>query len=187
MMRTPVNERGGVAGAMLLVLRVALGALFLLAAYVKLSDPQGFSESVRAFKILPDHLAQLATFAVPWTEGVCGVCLVVGLWTRSAAGVVTALLLVFIAGIASVLWRGLSVHCGCFGKLQPFCSGPLGACNILQNAVMALVGFALMAWGGGVLSMDRRTVRVLMVPSRAEAVREGPVTAAAVDPRRAGT
>jgi uncharacterized membrane protein YphA (DoxX/SURF4 family) len=187
MIRTPVNERGGIAGAVLLVLRAALGALFLVAAYVKLSDPQGFSESVKAFKILPDHLAQLATFVVPWTEAVCGVCLVLGLWTRSAAGVVTALLLVFIAGIVSVLWRGLSVHCGCFGKLQPFCSGPLGACNILQNAVMALVGFTLLAWGGGLMSLDRRTVRVLMVPARAEAVRDATAVGAPVDARRAGT
>ncbi|MCC6429059.1 MAG: DoxX family membrane protein [Phycisphaerales bacterium] len=148
-------ERGGFGGFILLVLRLVLGGLFVFAAYVKLTGPLDFSDSVKAFKILPDHLAQLATFAVPWTEMVCGLALIVGCWTRSAALLVSVLLAVFIAGIISVLWRGLTVNCGCFGKLQPFCTGPLGWCNIGQNAGMLGMGLVLAVFGGGLLSVDR--------------------------------
>lgn len=149
------REHGGFGGLMLLALRLGLAGLFFLAAWVKLRTPIDFSDSVKAFKILPDHLAQVATFAVPWVELVCAACLAVGFWARASAGVLFSLLLVFIGGIASVLWRGLSVNCGCFGKLQPFCTGPLGACNIVQNAVMAAGALAVMAWGAGLLSADR--------------------------------
>jgi putative oxidoreductase len=150
------RERGGIVGSLLLVLRIALGALFILAAYVKLTAPLDFSDSVKAFKILPDHLAQLATFAIPWTELICGIALIVGWWTRAAAALLGVTLLVFIAGIASVLARGLSVKCGCFGKLQPFCTGPLGMCNILQNTVMLAAAFLIVVGGAGLLSIDRR-------------------------------
>lgn len=149
------NQCGGFGGAVLLLLRFILGGMFIFAATVKLTGPQSFSESIMAFKVLPDHLAQLATFTVPWTEMVCGIALVLGIWSRASAAVITGLLLAFIAGIVSVLWRGLSVHCGCFGKLQPFCTGPLGACNIIQNAIFCVIGLAVIRWGGGLLSFDR--------------------------------
>lgn len=139
----------------LLVLRMALGGMFIFAASIKLSGPLDFSDSIKAFKILPDHLAQLATFAVPWIEMVCALALVLGLWSRAAAAVISGLLLVFIAGIASVMWRGLNVHCGCFGKLQPFCTGPLGACNIIQNAILCLAAMSVAVGGGGYLALDR--------------------------------
>jgi uncharacterized membrane protein YphA (DoxX/SURF4 family) len=155
-MTTYAPERGGFPGVILLLLRLFLGGMFIFAATVKLNDPQGFSESVKAFKILPDHLAQLATFAVPWIEALCGVALVLGLWSRASALVIALLLAAFIAGIASVLSRGLSVSCGCFGKLQPFCSGPLGMCNIIQNAVLMVIGLLVAAFGGGLISLDRR-------------------------------
>lgn len=151
----PSSTRGGFAGALLLLLRLALGGMFIFASFLKLSDPQGFSESVKAFKLLPDHLVQLATFAVPWTELLCGVALILGFWSRASAAVITGLLLAFIAGIVSVLARGLSVHCSCFGKLQPFCTGPVGACNIIQNTVLSVVGLVVVMWGGGLLSLDR--------------------------------
>lgn len=155
-MTTHGPERGGFLGFILLLLRLFLGGMFIFAATVKLTGPLDFSDSVKAFKILPDHLNQLATFAVPWIEMLCGIALVLGFWSRAAAFVIAGLLAVFIAGIASVLWRGMSVSCGCFGKLQPFCTGPLGMCNIVQNAVLMIIGLLVAALGGGLISLDRR-------------------------------
>ncbi len=148
-------QRGSAAGASLLVLRVALGGLFIFAAFVKLLGPADFADSVKAFKILPDHLNQLAVFAVPWTELICGLAMVLGWWTHAAAGLASLTLAVFIGGIASVLWRDLTVNCGCFGKLQPFCTGPLGTCHIVQDSIMLTAGVLVMFGGGGLLSVDR--------------------------------
>lgn len=143
------------ASVLLLVLRIALGGVFLLAGFVKLSDPQSFAFSVKAFKILPDHLAILATFVFPWLEAICGVLLIAGIWTRAAAVVGVLQLIAFIAGIISVLARGLSVSCGCFGKYDLLCSGPLSLCNVGQNTGLLLIGVVLAVFGSGRFALAR--------------------------------
>lgn len=127
-------------GVVVWVSELAIAGLFLLAAYNKLMPPNGpklFSASVQAFKLgLPDILVRFVTSATPWVELIAAVLLLRGVWSRAAATVLGLLLVGFILLIAQALLRGLNVECGCFGKLSPFCSGPLGACNLVQNAVM---------------------------------------------------
>lgn len=126
-----------------LPLRFVIGGLFLLAAYNKLfveNGPQVFSSSVKAFKTVDPQttplLFQLAVFGTPWIEIVAGIALVLGLWTRAAASVLAALLVVFIALITSVIFRDIDTKCGCFGKLSPFCGDQVGVCNIIQNTIL---------------------------------------------------
>lgn len=144
---------------MLLVLRVALGGVFLWAAYAKFENPQAFADSIKGFKLLPpegDHLVVLATFAVPWVEALAGAVLVLGLWSRGAGLVLLVNLLAFIAAIVSVLERGISTKCGCFGKFSPFCPETITTCNIVQNGVLAVVALVIAWRGGGMLGLDRR-------------------------------
>ncbi len=129
---------------------VAIAGLFLLAAYGKLwplnqtNAPQVFSASVEAFKLgLPEFLVRLATSITPWVEAIAAVLMLLGIWSRAAAAVLSVLLAVFIVLIAQALARDLNVSCGCFGKLSPFCTGPLGACNIVQNSVMLAAGLVI--------------------------------------------
>lgn len=143
-------------GLLPLIARLALAGVFALAAGVKLTDPQTFAFSVKAFEILPDHLAILTTFVLPWLEAICAVLLLLGLWSRAAALILALQLVVFIAAIVSVLARGMSVKCGCFGKIDLFCSGPLGTCNIAQNFVLLGLALVVLALGPGFLAMDRR-------------------------------
>lgn len=151
------GERPGTLRSIVsLLLRLALGGLLLLAAYTKLSNPQEFAFSIKAFKILPDHLAVLATFVVPWMEAICGVLLVLGLWARSAALAGVLQLAVFIAAIVSVILRHMNVSCGCFGKYEPFCTGPLGWCNVIQNSVLLVAGLLILALGPGRFAVCRR-------------------------------
>ena len=44
-----------------------------------------------------------------------GLCLLLGLLTRVAAGVSMLLLVAFVVGVGSAWARGLSIECGCFG------------------------------------------------------------------------
>ncbi len=141
----------------MLVLRLVLGGLFVLAASLKLAHPQDFANSVLAFKVFPpaaDHLNYLATFVVPWTEMLCGVLLILGLWTRSAALVLTLLLGVFLGGILSVLARNLDVSCGCFGKFEFPCGKVVGPCHIARNAVLIVMALLVLARGPGGLALD---------------------------------
>lgn len=141
-----------------LIARLALAGVFGLAAGVKLYEPQTFAFSVKAFEILPDHLVVLTTFVLPWLEAICAVLLLVGLWARAAALLLSLQLVVFIGAISSVLARGMSVECGCFGKIDVFCSGPLGACNIAQNLVLLGLALLVLALGPGLLALDQRNV-----------------------------
>jgi uncharacterized membrane protein YphA (DoxX/SURF4 family) len=147
---------GPLPGFALVVVRLVLAGLFGFAAYVKLSDPQAFAFSIKGFKLdaIPDGLVTLATFAIPWTEMLCAICLLLGLWTRAAALVLSLLLVVFIGAIASALARDLNVKCGCFGNLELFCKGPLGPCNIVQNTVLLAAGSLLVMWGHGRMGLD---------------------------------
>ncbi len=144
------------AWAVQLVLRVVLGGLFVFAAYLKLkppasegalSGPQSFASSVLAFKTgLPDVLVRAAVSCTPWIELVAGLALIFGVWRRAAAGIIGALLVVFIGLIVSVLARKMSVDCGCFGDLSPFCEKAIGSCNIVQNAVLLVIAAYLTFW-----------------------------------------
>lgn len=141
--------------------RFALGGLFLLAAYNKLfveRGPQHFAASVKAFKAIdPDQapfLFQLAVFGTPWVEIFAGIALVLGLWTRAAAGVIASLLVVFIALIVSVIMRDLNTSCGCFGKLSPFCGEKISSCNVIQNIILLAMALAIANARSQFLSLD---------------------------------
>lgn len=154
----PRTRAGWSESVLLLVVRVALGGVFLYAAWNKLIDPQYFAESVKAFGIIPLdralHLAVLTTFLVPWTEVFTGLALVVGVRTRAAGLLLSAMLLVFTAAIVSAIVAGKKLECGCFGELSWPCAGPVGACHVVRNAVL-LVASLLIAWrGAGRASLD---------------------------------
>jgi len=139
-------------------IRIGLGALFMLAAYLKLSDPQAFAESVKAFKIFDlataSHLVTLATFTVPWVEMICGVLLVLGLWSRAASVALAGLLLAFTIGIISVLQREVDVRCGCFGKYEWPCTGNISMCHVARNSIMLLCSLLITLRGGGPVALD---------------------------------
>jgi uncharacterized membrane protein YphA (DoxX/SURF4 family) len=100
---------------------IALGAVFVYASFDKIAHPLDFARIVYRYR-LAGPTARLGvvpanTWAVvlPWIELVTGVLLVTGLWRREAAAVAGALLVVFLAAVAYVLWQGIDVaHCGCF-------------------------------------------------------------------------
>lgn len=151
-----MQTKNSAAGLMLTIVRLAVGGLFVFAAYNKLADPQGFVDSIKAFKILPAHLTILAAYVVPWIEMLAGAALIVGLWSRSAALVIALMLVAFIAGISSVIYRGLDVKCGCFGKFEIPCTGPVGMCHIARNSVLLLLTLAALTWGPGRFAIDAR-------------------------------
>ena len=156
-----MSERvpGGAFGrTVLLLLRIAIGGLFLFAAVLKIQDPLQFYFSIKGFQILPEHILQPLAFMVPWIEVVCGIALLTGTWARAAALVIGGMLLVFMGAILSVVVRtDIHVECGCFGDFSPFCpKGAVGWCNIGQNAVLLAIALPVMIWGGGLLSLDSK-------------------------------
>lgn len=98
-----------------LVLRVGVGAVWIVAGALKFPDPAASVRAVRAYDLLPESIVPFIGHALPVFEVLVGVCLVAGLLTRAMAVASALLFVAFIIGISAAWARGLQIDCGCFG------------------------------------------------------------------------
>ena len=98
------------------LVRIALGALFVFAGATKAYDPGAFAIEIQRYQLVPWILDALVAVYLPWLEMLAGVLLLLKRFQRGALLVITLLLLVFTVALASAMFRGLSIDCGCFGK-----------------------------------------------------------------------
>ena len=83
--------------AVILVLRIVLGAIFVYAGYVKLRDPwQLFAAGIASYEILPMWAVKITARALPWFEVSIGLLLMAGRWFRMSTVSVSALLQQFL-------------------------------------------------------------------------------------------
>ena len=136
---------------MLLVNRVALGLYFCLSGFDKVQGEvrQGLGTFYRGKGFqglqpawLPDALAYPFGLALPWTEMVFGALLVIGLFGRVSAGVLSLLLLSF--SIAMFLADKLFKFQGAYEQPGPYHT----------NLILLAVGVLLVTTGSGLYSLD---------------------------------
>ena len=96
------------------LLGLALGALFLYAAWDKVRDPRPLIAIIWGYKLVPPGPTNLIALYMPWLELLIGACLVTGLARRGAALWATMLLTGFTAALLINAIRGINVACGCF-------------------------------------------------------------------------
>jgi putative oxidoreductase len=99
-----------------LLVRIALGALFIFAGATKAYDPGAFATEIQRYNLVPWMLAALASIYLPWLEIILGALLVIKKFERGTLLLIGSLLLVFTVALASATFRGLGIDCGCFGK-----------------------------------------------------------------------
>jgi putative oxidoreductase len=160
---TRLSALGLKARLALLAGRIALGAIFIDAAYGKLhidgrwhlGDYQFFfAMTINSYQIpgLPTWLMLWAAHLFPWLELSLGTLLIVGVslrWTGSAASL---LLVFFMALLTRAVVLGLDINCGC--GLGPAYVSP--STELLHDS-----GFLLLALGvtiGAFLSQRQRSV-----------------------------
>lgn len=139
--------------AVVMVLRVAVGLLFIVAGGSKIGHAAVFAAQIAAFGIVPRVLIAPMAIVLPFFEVLLGGYLVLGLYTRIAAIVAVVQLAIFATAIGSAVARGLSLSCGCFGPNDAtVTSWPEVARDLGFAAVAAFV-----AWRApGMLALDRR-------------------------------
>ena len=98
------------------VVRVTLGALFVLAGATKAYDPGAFAIEIQRYQLVPWILAAFISVYLPWLEMLSGALLLLKRFERGALLLTTLLLVIFTLALASAMFRGLSIDCGCFGK-----------------------------------------------------------------------
>ncbi len=99
-----------------IVIRVALGAIFAYAAYIKLRDPWAlFALNIDSYGVLPMWAVQLVARTLPWAELLIGVLLIAGLFRRTATVATSLLLALFFSLMVRAYAKGMEINCGCFG------------------------------------------------------------------------
>ena len=102
----------------LVILRIAIGALFVVSGFMKLMEPPpAFLAVIQTYEMAGGGAARAAAFVLPWAEFLGGLFLVAGFYTTAALSVLWVLNTLFIAALTQALIRKLPVQdCGCFGK-----------------------------------------------------------------------
>ena len=127
------------------ILRVALAAVFVYAAWSKLSQPWLlFAMAIDAYGLLPQWAVMTLARSLPWFELALGVLLLTGFWLRHAAVVASALLAVFFAVMLRSYAQGLQIDCACFGFGEA-----ISLKTVLRDGLLVLSSAALTALAFG--------------------------------------
>lgn len=121
------------------LLCLLFGSVFLYAGVLKAYDPTAFLADVRSFALLPDPYAAWLALALPWLEILSALAVLTGPLRRGGLLLLNAALLSFLAAILQAWWRGISIHCGCFGAQQ-------GASEYVELLIRDVVLLALGLW-----------------------------------------
>ena len=127
---------------LLLLGRVALGVIFIYAAYTKLYFNGGwhfgdyqffFGMVINSYNILPLSAVDWAARILPWFELLLGILLIAGVGLRWTGMLASALLLLFIGAMTRAYMNGLEIMCGCFGNNEK-----LGPLTLLRDSTMLI-------------------------------------------------
>jgi uncharacterized membrane protein YphA (DoxX/SURF4 family) len=136
--------------------RLVVGGVFLVSGGLKVIDPQSSVAAVRAYRLLPTTVATMVGWGLPFAEIALGLLLIAGVGTRVVAATAAVLLVVFIAAVASVAARGLSIDCGCFGGGGDVAPGQTAyGVEIVRDLGLLLVALWLVWQPHSRLSFDR--------------------------------
>jgi len=118
--QAPVWSRvWGVLGnrCLLLVLRLIVGLTLVFSAAGALPNAAEFAGAVQAHGLLPGLLANVYGTILPWLELAMGAFLLLGLFTRFAAGVTLLMVISFLIANGTAVYQNVKNWdsvCGCF-------------------------------------------------------------------------
>jgi len=136
---TAVRRPSAALRTLALLGRLAMGGMFLYAAYTKLRQPwMLFAFSVTSYQLLPEWAVVAVARTVPWLELGLGLLLIAGYGLRYAAAGASALLLLFFGVMLRSYFLGLGIDCGCFGLGEK-----LGVSTLVRDGFLVLLSVAL--------------------------------------------
>jgi uncharacterized membrane protein YphA (DoxX/SURF4 family) len=127
--------------------RIALGGIFLFAAYTKVHFNGGwhfgdyhffFAMAIDSYNMLPLGVVEIMARILPILEAAIGILLLLGLWVRWVGAFTSALLLVFIGAMTRALILHIQIKCGCFGNDEP-----LTIWTLLRDSTLLVLALAV--------------------------------------------
>lgn len=137
--------------------RLAFGGLLIVAGALKIPTPYKAAAAMRAYELLPNSLASVFGYILPWFEVGLGLLLILGVATRFSGLIGGLLMLLFIGAIGSAWARGLSIDCGCFGgggEIDPKDTKYLE--EIIRDLALAICGIYLYFRPNSRFALDNR-------------------------------
>ncbi len=138
---------------MLLALRLIVGLTLLFSAVGALPNQAEFAGAVQAHGLLPGLLANVYGSVLPWLELAMGVLLVVGLFTRFAAGVTLLMVISFLVANGTAVYQNVKNWdsvCGCFHWVTVKTGDAL-----IIDIVLVVLTVILVLRAQGLFSLDR--------------------------------
>ena len=127
-----------------LIARIIVGLVFVAAGALKVGHAPDLGSTIVAFRLdLPAQFVGFAAIALPLLEIVLGVYLLLGWQLRVVSVVSVAVLLVFIAALASVVVRGIPTPCGCFGPRE---TDPVTWWTVARDGAAIIPAIYLVWW-----------------------------------------
>ena len=132
---------------LLMIGRVALGLVFLVAAYTKLHFNGSwhfgdyhffFAMAIDSYNMLPLWAVEWMARVLPILEAGLGALLILGLGLRWVASITSALLLIFIGAMTRALILHIQIKCGCFGNDEP-----LTIFTLLRDSTLLVLALAV--------------------------------------------
>ncbi len=103
----------GFPSALITLLRLILGAFFIMSGYEKLLDLKFFGLVIAEYQILPSFLIPAIALLFSLCELLCGTMLLIDLFSRFSSSVMLCMMVIFIAAMINNVLRGLEHDCGC--------------------------------------------------------------------------
>jgi len=101
----------------MLVLRIALGTLFILSGISKILNQTDFGKIIYSYNLVSKEWVIMLSFIIPYSELILGMMLILNLYPRIAIRFLIVMLIVFTGISAYSYATGNVSDCGCFGKL----------------------------------------------------------------------
>ncbi len=127
----------------LLIIRLAMFAIFALAGIGKLMDLEGSEKAVKGFGV-PDSLAKPIGIGLPIFELFLAFLFLFVTTSWFAAVLAVLLIAVFLGGMIYQIAQGNAPDCHCFGQIH---SEPVGKSSLIRNGVFGLLALVLAVQG----------------------------------------
>jgi uncharacterized membrane protein YphA (DoxX/SURF4 family) len=102
--------------ALVWLVRLVLGGIFVYAAWIKLREPWLlFAMSIDAYKVLPQWAVMVVARTLPWFELALGLVLITGRVPKVSSIAASGLLALFFGLMVRAYAIGEKIDCGCFG------------------------------------------------------------------------
>lgn len=109
-----------------LLVRIAVGAIFIYASFDKIFNPGQFARIVYNYHLLPTDFINIFALILPWVELICGISIILGIYKEGGVLALNLILVSFIIALGVNLIRGVDIECGCFTVSSKAKGGILG-------------------------------------------------------------